>query len=442
MVILLYLLIILVPFSQSFTVATVGNRPINLGMDTVLIGVILLLYFSKIVFHKKRIVYNQTATILLLWGGWNIFSIVISMLFLSMNQVMISLIVLLRWGQYIPIFFLLANGRILTRDQCQKTTIVLGISGSLAAGLALYQVYNGLNRLYFKGAPSFTIPLFREANFAEQTGLSGFYEGSANYNVAGAYMLLVLLMITPFIIDTHRRFQRISGFALLLFLFAGIFVTASRISVIAAIIGIGVLGYLHSWRILRLILGLGVIGIVLAFSIFKDTTIVTSIIETVTYLPQVIPMVLAGYYGSVEGGIPLTVFGAAMRLVGVREALEIFLYNPISGIGFAAYPYYATLFAPDNYYLQILAETGLIGASFMILFFVSLLKSMYNSIERSIDPYLWQYRLGITTTLIAMLIVNITGGIFYIQKIWGAFLIVCGVWYIVKRPEPLDSTKL
>lgn len=438
MVILFYLLIILVPFSQSFTVGTIGNRPINLGMDTVLIGIILLLYLSKVVFQKKRIVYNQAATILLVWGGWNIFTIVVSMLFLTMNQVMVSFIVFLRWGQYIPVFFLLANGQILTRSQCQKTIIVLGISGSLAAGLALYQVYSGLNRLYFKGAPSFTIPLFRETDFAKQTGLSGFYEGSANYNVAGAYILLTLLMIAPFIIETRGRFQRVSGLALLLFLFAGIFVTASRISVIAAIIGIGVLGYLHSWRILRLILTLGGVGIVLAFSIFKDTTIVTSIIETVTYLPQVIPMVLAGYYGSAEGNIPLTVFGAAMRLVGVREALEIFFYNPVSGVGFAAYPYYAKLFAPDNYYLQLLAETGLIGAGLMVLFFVSLTKSMCNPVVRPADLYLWKYRLGIITTMIAMLIVNITGGIFYIQKVWGAFLIVYGVWYIIKRPAPLN----
>ena len=438
---LLYLLVILVPFSQSFTVATIGNRPINLGMDTILIGIILMIYLFKSVFKRPRWVHNQAATLLLVWLGWNVFTIVISMLSLTLGQVIVSIVVLLRWGQYVPIFFLLASGRILTRSQCKKTIFILGVSGVLAAGLALYQVYSGLNTLYFKGAPSFTIPLFREANLAEQVGSSGFYEGSANYNVAGAYMLIALLMITPFILGAHQWFYRIGGIAIILLLIAGVVVTASRISMLAGVIGIGIGSYLYSKRLFCFTVILGVLGIVLAFFAFQETRIVVDLIETVTYLPQVIPMVLAGNYGSVEGGISLTVFGAAMRVVGAREALEIFLLNPVTGVGFFAYQYYTPLFTADNYYLQTLAETGLIGAGIMVLFFGSLIKSAGRATRRSLDSYAWKYRVGLLAMLVAMLVVNITGGIFYVQKVWGAFLIVCGVWYVIRTPRPLTPIR-
>ena len=436
---LYYILIPLVPFSQSIPVLSLGSRSVNLGMDTVLIAIIVLWHY---LFKRHSVTgvfqHSKISTILILWLLWNLTTIVISSLYLKPNEVAENFFVFLRWTQYIPIFMILSNGK-LSYKQTKVTVVLLVCSGVFAACLGLYQIYEGLDSLHFKGAPSFTVPLFREAEIAESTNDAGLYVGSANYNVVGAYLLIALLMLFPFVLSAKKYFYKIVGLLIVIVLIAGIIVTFSRISLIACVVALLIAMYCISR--MTFVKGVLFISIILAvsFVFFSQFKAVSEIYELITKITDAIPLVLGGGGWSPSSDISASVFGAALRVAGARDAIIIFMDNPIIGYGFNAFQHYGLFFTPDNYYLQMAAETGLIGVLFFVLFMLELYKSIKLSGKYVANKFVVNYRIGLTATIVAMLIVNLTGNLFYIQKVWGPFLIVCGIWYSLRKEIVLDN---
>lgn len=417
-------LIPLIPFGQSLPIVGFGVRAVNLGMDTVLIVILLVWHLLWRKRTDKTIHLGKVSIVLLLWTGWNLVSIVLSLQWLQPQQALQSFVVFMRWGQYVPVFLLLANGK-LDHRQAKATLPVLTVTGLLAALLGIYQFIIGYGEGYLKGSPSFTVPLFREADVVSQFGDSGIYQGSANYNVAAAYLLVALLMMIPFVSAFGRRKHRFGGFMAGIVLFLGILSTFSRSGLLACLVGLLVIAYQKSKRqFFATMFGTALLG-AMVFLMFPNQRFIIELRETITGFHLAVPMALSGEAWSLSSNISATVLGAALRVAGMRDAWLLFLQHPGTGCGFYGYQYFGFGFTPDNYFFQLLAETGLAGFLLMVWFFSSLAGTLRM---RQQDGFLESYRIGLMATLIAMLIVNLTGGIFYIQKIWGPFLMVAGVW--------------
>ena len=78
------------------------------------------------------------------------------------------------------------------------------------------------------------------------------------------------------------------------------------------------------------------------------------------------------------------------RLESVAAGTQLFLLDPVLGVGFGQYDYVSPRFvgnsfatSADNQYLKILAEQGLVGTAFYVVAVVALLVAM----RRSASPW-------------------------------------------------------
>jgi O-Antigen ligase len=431
---LYYVLIPLVPFSQSIPVATLGRRSVNLGLDTVLIAILMVWHRASRPFSQDEPQNREKASqVLVVWLIWNVLTVVFSAAYLKRDQFAECLVVLCRWGQYVPLFVVLAAGK-LSYEQCKKTIVLLTMTAVAASALGWFQLSQGLYSGVFKGAPSFTVPLMREKDAADYVDDLGMYTGSANYNVVGAYMLLALAMFLPFVLRAHTPVRRIGGYLLVVFFASGVVITFSRISAVALVVLFLYCVQAHSRVAFRRTLVATSLVLVTAFALLQQFTLIADLTETTVRVWEVVPLVLHGdNYLSGTSDASSTVFGAALRVVGIRNSLEMFATHPVTGYGFNAFQFFGSANTPDNYFLQILAETGLPGFGLLIMFLYTLVISTKPQGETSRDNFLSTYRIGFRGALIAMILVNLTGGIFYIQKAWGPFLIVAGIWLCISR---------
>lgn len=145
------------------------------------------------------------------------------------------------------------------------------------------------------------------------------------------------------------------------FIAAAIFLTGERMSTI--LLGAGLLASLvlvarASWRVNVSLIGLGLMAAALLYAIF--------------------PQVLARHLSSVA---VFTVPQGDMYVLIWRAALDVFAANPIFGIGIHTFRLDCALYAssevvgacgslhPHQLWLELLAETGVVGTAIMLTFF-------------------------------------------------------------------------
>ena len=108
-----------------------------------------------------------------------------------------------------------------------------------------------------------------------------------------------------------------------------------------------------------------------------------------------------------------------IRLLAVWEGLNNFAQNMIFGIGFGAYRFqhfmFENLVYPHNIFIELLAETGLIGFTLFSLILISTIKSLkkiYHKLD-TID-FLFILALFISSFINA----NLSGHIGYNVMLW------------------------
>lgn len=152
-----------------------------------------------------------------------------------------------------------------------------------------------------------------------------------------------------------------------LFISMAIFLTGERMTVIllgAALLVCLLLVARSSWRINTVLIGLGLMAAALIYAAF--------------------PQVLARHLSSVS---VLTVPRGDMYLEIWQAAVDVFAANPIFGIGVHTFRLDCPLYVPadlaeaacrslhpHHLWLELLAETGLVGATLMLAFFIAALK--------------------------------------------------------------------
>jgi len=438
-----YFLIFIATFSQSMPILSIGTRSINLGMDTLVIICIIVWHFSKRPKRREKsiFIFNKLTIIVLIWAVWNTFTVLISAITnYQPKQSIECLVVLMRWLQYLPIFFIVSKGK-LDEIQIKRLLYFLALTALLASVIGLNEFFTGLNFRTFKGISSFTRPIFREQNLEDYIDpISGAYTGEANSNVVGAYFVLVISIFLPFILKR----KKLLGYLFLGILLLANILTFSKVSNIAAfiIVSIGLFSFSKRKLIGSILLVAPIVAIlasqILSFRLIKN------IFDLCLNIWVVAPMVLNGQHWQLNSPYGAGVFGAAQRLIGIQEALKIFIQSPIWGCGYNGFKFLGiNMFTADDFYLQTLAETGLVGFFLMIIFHISLLRLSFQNKSFALNinnSFFALFKTGFSYALLTMIIVNLTSGIFYIQKIWGPFIIIAGILLNYKNKNTQMST--
>jgi hypothetical protein len=415
-------------YSQSSTVISIGERGVNLGMDTIYIFAILILELIKKEENKFKLNFNKSSIALSLCFGYFFLNSLVSSIMGQKGVTLSGLVVYIRLFQYIPIFILLSNFKIDISQSFKviKVFIWTGISGTI---LAVYQFLSG-KYTYMKGMPSFTMPIFREA---DSTAINGLYAGSGNYNVYAAFLIISIFL--TFIIWLCRNeeigLKKRSFLISMIILLIGLYVSSSRAAIIAILIGILSMIFnkemiLYSIRtVFMLIVSIFILGY-----IFRENPFVHNITAIYLDFNKALPYVMSNTTYNSSMGFSGDTMGAVVRIFGFSEAIRVFLHYPLFGCGFDLF-LSQSIHYPENLFLQILAETGIIGFSLYITFIYRL---YINAASLPTDSKFNKYYVAtFQGIIIAMIFVNMTGATLLIQKVWGPFLLIAGFFYGYQR---------
>jgi len=433
----LYFLMILIPYSQSVTIFNITGREVNVGMHTTVVCLIILI---MIIVKRFRIpiIKEPPTSVLFLLGLWTFLTIVVAIISRSGLSISNSIVTWIRWIQFIPIVYFITSFDIDTKyiKNFVKIFIWLGIITAFW-GIIEVATHTDLEARAFRGAVTFTRPLFRELDLASSFGDNGFYRGSANYNVSGAFMVIVTFITLPFLRTRVFFNTRIISFLLILLLLVGIAVTKSRSSVLAFIGGIAFYAYSYSAKKFLNVMFAFLVVVIVFFTFFSNYWLGPMIIDTIDKLPDAMSIVKLGEPWNSSMGFNMNVYGAAMRWVAIKEAFRIFLDSPIFGVGFFGFSSASILGTSENFYMQFLSETGIIGFGLLMMYFYYVWdKTKTKFLKGSFED---NYQIGFRSVFIVFLIVNFTGTLMYDTRIWGLLLILSAIQiYNVKKHKFID----
>ena len=412
---LLYLLCFLIPFSQSIPAVRIAGRTLHIGFDTIVIGVIVLGYIGRMMGGGTAVyVVDKTFTRLLIWWGWNLCMLGLTATRLSGTLMADAVIVFVRWSQYIPVFFLVLSMDLRSK-QVKRLVKICVVAAILMAGVNVLEVsVIGVDRTQVRGTGLIVKGLFVE-------------DAQANYNVSAAYLATVALLFAPFGLAGHKQRKRL-GILIVVLLLAGIWLTTSRSGLFAVIIGFVFLGILYFPRTfvysVIIFVPLGTAGL----WFLKDTRTVQTLLK-LRYIPQALPMLLGASFEST--GLPPTAGGGVARLSLWGETIRFFAQSPLWGHGFRATRWSKgalDYFTADNYFLEILTDTGLIGLILALLFLGALYTSairLYRLAGENI--FLQKFSIGYLGAFVGLMVINLFAGMFMSQKIWGIFILLSAV---------------
>ena len=408
----LYLLSFFIPFSQSVSLINIAGRNLHIGFDTVVISIIMIGYITRLLVKKKNIiVFDKALKCLLIWWCWNLCMLALTATQLSGVPRAEAVIVFIRLSQYIPIFFIVLNMNV-TSTQVKTILWICAIAALLITLINMLEFFIiGVDYTKIRGTGLIVKSLFIEG-------------AHTNYNVAAVYLATVGLAIAPFIL-TARNWRKLLGIIIILFFLIGIWVTSSRSGLFAFIFGFVFLGIFYFRRVLSYsmitFVPLGMAGL----WFLRDSRFVRNLLK-LRFIPQSLPLLMGADIQSL--GLPLNARGSVQRLFLWGETIRFFMQSPLWGHGFRATRWSmgpSGYFTADSYYLETLADTGLIGLMFFLLFAGTLYMSairLYKLARR--DAFLRKFSIGYQAAFVGLMIVNLSGGMFMSQKIWGIFILL------------------
>lgn len=120
---------------------------------------------------------------------------------------------------------------------------------------------------------------------------------------------------------------------------------------------------------------------------------------------------------------------AQTRIVLWKDAIDLFERNPITGTGFATYalmgrvgPYRDT----HNYYIKILAETGVVGLGLFLMLLWKLVKAGGTLYYGSEDPFWRAIGLGFLALIMSAIVLNFFGDRWTYQQLDGYLWVALG----------------
>jgi O-antigen ligase len=281
-------------------------------------------------------------------------------------------------------------------DICLFTTGGL-LSSFLVSLVALYQKMN-----------NFTFASAEDGAVSIRLGVPGTFNDSLILSMYAGFMIMLALM--AFSRYKHTGLRLIFGLCLLAN-FLSLRLALSRNGMF--IVGVSVFFLLcfrfaswlrnrkKAWRI-PLVLCFG--PLILSFGLFLLPTDVYYRITSVLYL----------YSGSTDPVIQYNIRSTLGRFENYREALRLFVQNPVEGVGLGMYRHVTKFEDADGFYPGLVAETGLIGVTGFCFFAAGVLLLLYGNFPEK-DSRLRFYAEIFVSVVIALFLVSFFEPVFKVQ---------------------------
>lgn len=318
----------------------------NIVMKPLDIGLGILVFLWIIIKLKKREKIKQKYIFIsvIFFALSAAFSLLINYSSLSYNQFLTSFSYLVRWVMYACTFFVVTDFDKIFKNKIENLLIMIG-SLIVVLGYIQYFFYSNLKNLFYLGWDEHMHRMF-----------SVFLDP----NFAGIFFVLFFLFIASILIKKRN----VLFFLLSILALGAVFLTFSRSALTMLIVSSSLLFILENKKKL--------IGILLG----------------ITFLV----LIISSRYFNIENINLFRVFSSQARIGTAENAIKIIQDHPIFGVGFNAYRYVQIRYGfrienaishadsgADNSILFILATTGLVGFSFYLLLWITILKSNINN---------------------------------------------------------------
>ncbi|WP_077329227.1 O-antigen ligase family protein [Virgibacillus siamensis] len=220
------------------------------------------------------------------------------------------------------------------------------------------------------------------------------YGTLGNPNILATYLCIVFFLVVFF----RKRFTW-HTYAGLIVIAGTVVLTYSRGTLLAFVIGLVVMSFLwRNWKIVWRTVFAFLVAVALIYFPAKAVAELTSDgleepVDEVTETGSISSSLFVKRFLEMFSGETIEKSAGSGRIYIVLKGLEIFLDQPLVGTGFGTYGDTASLFykSPiyekynvldglytDNQYVQILVETGIVGAFLVLLFFWRTIRSGNN----------------------------------------------------------------
>ena len=312
-----------------------------------------LFHIFQIIFHKAKIVKSELLVPILFFIGAMLLSLLMNAWWLTMDQVSIASLYIVRW-----VLYGVVGGFLLAYSKNSKSTMkrAMLISGGMVVilGFVQYLFYKNLANLYYLGRDDHLYRLF--STFLDP-------------NFAGVFLVLFFIFLLSAIWGRKLTLERniLLHYSLIFLTSISIFLTYSRSAYIMFLVGVVVFLILKKKY---LYIGVAVVGLILAVMLFSNTAI--------------------------EGLNPFRTASSNARIESLQNALGIIKDQPLFGVGFNAYRYaqirygYRVEETPfpslsdagtDNSFVFITATAGILGLVTFLFFLYTLLKRVLKSVS-------------------------------------------------------------
>lgn len=330
--------ILIASFGIIFVIGQIGRIPILGSIVNVLDVMVLFcsgIFFFKFLSRKKKDL--PALRLLLAFTSLSLFSLIFYSIKYDLNAFFVSSLYLLRLLSYWLLFYLL----VLTPNIGKAIRKTMIISGALIVivGFVQYFFYPNLRNLFYLGWDEHLFRMF--STFLDP-------------NFAGAFFAIFFFFSLKFLLSSKKRVERMITGSISLLTLIALFLTYSRTAIIMLIVGVIAFSFVYGKR--------------------KQAIVVVGLL-------------LVGYLSfankGIEGLNPLRIASATARLETIRNGLQIFVQNPVIGIGFNSYRSEQIRLGyrigeaakishadagVDNSYVFLLATTGVLGFVIYVLF--------------------------------------------------------------------------
>jgi len=387
---LLYLLPISILLGTNIPTFSIGNRIIYIGTTEILLAILAIGSFLRVMLREENLLISRKVLhSIFIFSFVLIISILVTILRTQQVNYINSYIELARWIEYLLEFIIIC---ILVKEE-RQIKIILVI-------LLLCMVVLITSSLY--QAVSFNYNVSRIYGlFISGSNRAG--QSVSNPNVLGAFFMISGLYLLSFVIGRSFKFRKILWLLVILNI-AVLLQTLSRSAMLGFLVGVLVLSFLYRKPSL-IVITAGLCG----FLLFLSERVQQRLVES-----------LHLYGGSVSAGSILARLQAWKEVPG-QLSDHLFL-----GVGFGAFQEYFGYLTPDNYYLEILATTGILGFCALIFMFWQIIKK--NILLKTFDNMFFRdLKISYTASILAFLIANIFGGLFFNPRLLALFWLLTGL---------------
>ncbi len=415
-----FLIIFFLPFER---VPTVNFGGIDVKINTALGFITLLAWILALAFSPKK--YKVSPNALAIPLSIFVFALVLS---LSHAVALTRALEVLAFIGFTITLSILAVNMVNSKEILNKTIIVLFASSLLVGIFGLFQFGGDV-----VGLPQ-SMTFLKEGYTKAVFGFPRIQAFSMEPLYLANYLLIPLFIGLAFFFNRTgplKRWPLVGLLALLLMIFV---LTVSRggyLGFVGAFLVLAIFLFrkVFTWRnIVFAVLIIGVVGYGVAFALSKGDYKATN---------EFIGHVLLSDINrgeSIQG-----------RLQTYERSLQAFHESPILGIGIGNYGPWNKFYPPmtppkgwdivNNQYLELLAETGIIGLSaFGLIIFVLLLRTLV-ALKHAKDTYLRSVLIGLAAAFVGILIQYNFMSTLYIIHIWVMIGLLIAVQNIILKTK-------